>query len=40
MLWNLQLHKLCNMIQLESWTAAYDRSTGGNDQGNMLVQIL
>jgi len=40
MLSKLQLHKLCSIIQLESWTTAYDRSTGGDDPGNMLVQFL
>ncbi len=40
MLSKLQLHKLCNMIQVESWTTAYARSCGGDDPGNMLVQFL
>ncbi len=40
MLPKLQCHKLCSMIQQESWTTAQNRSSGGDDPGNMLVQFL
>jgi len=40
MLSKLQLHKLYSMIQQESWTTAQNRSSGGDDPGNMLVQSL